>query len=222
MKIVLAIIVAIVFSGRASAQYEPLKFAICKKVTVDQARLKCFDEINDPPPAPENAVTTVEQWTFKEDKSPVDKAPQITAFLSGDPDNALLAFRCLERKTEVIFTPGKFFFVSNAASVLMRVNDLPLVTASWTASSNNRAIFAPNAVGFIRTIPDNAKIFLRATTGFEGRQADGTFNVGNISEVRDRVATACKWQTATPKAASRKANSPIALTPELMRWSAQC
>lgn len=45
---------------------------------------------------------------------------------------------------------------------------------------------------FIRALPDNGKLFVRAY-GLGGNTADGEFKLGNVSEVRQKIAVACQW-----------------------------
>lgn len=83
----------------------------------------------------------------------------------------------------------------------MRINSDAPDTLSWLAGTNNKALFIDPAADFMRLLPDNGKLFLRAT-GFQGKQADGTFNLADVSAARDRIAETCHW--STPKSAKAK------------------
>jgi hypothetical protein len=205
MRVFAALVAVSTLSSPAMAQYEPLKFAICKKVASDPDRLKCFDEIGKDAAAASTEAPAQAglkppgQWAFTESKSPIDDSPQVNALLVGDgPDAAGLFVRCHEKQTEVIFTPGGRFYVTEPAKVLVRLNDLPAITTTWSPSTTNKSLFARNAIDFIKTLPDNGKLFMRGF-GFQGRDGDASFSLGNISEVKERVSSACKW--AGPKAA---------------------
>jgi len=52
--------------------------------------------------------------------------------------------------------------------------------------------FAPNAVEFIRMLPDNAKLFIR-TSRSDGKAKEANFKLGNVSDIRNKVAHACDW-----------------------------
>jgi len=65
----------------------------------------------------------------------------------------------------------------------MRINSDPPETLSWTVGTNSKALFVSSASDFMKLLPDDGKLFLRAT-GFQGRQADGTFNLADISSER--------------------------------------
>ena len=57
---------------------------------------------------------------------------------------------------------------------------------------NGRAAFAPNSVDFIRALPDNGRIFIRATAA-DGNNKDVNFILSGTSTIRDKIARACNW-----------------------------
>jgi len=77
--------------------------------------------------------------------------------------------------------------------VELRINNQNPIKAIWNASMNGRAAFAPDAVAFIRSLPDNAKLSIKTTRSTDGRVKEGTFNLGAVSEVREKIAKACDW-----------------------------
>jgi hypothetical protein len=62
---------------------------------------------------------------------------------------------------------------------------------------NGRAAFAPDAVAFIKSLPDNAKLLIRTTRSTDGKVKEGQFNLGAVSEVRIKIAKACDWADAS-------------------------
>jgi len=58
---------------------------------------------------------------------------------------------------------------------------------------NGRAAFAPDAIAFIQSLPDNAKLSIRTTRSPDGKVKEGKFNLGAVSEVRSKIAKACDW-----------------------------
>ena len=62
----------------------------------------------------------------------------------------------------------------------------------WKASVDGRAAFVPNAVEFIRMLPDNVKLFIK-TSRSDGKTKEANFNLGNVSDIRNKVAHACDW-----------------------------
>ena len=59
-------------------------------------------------------------------------------------------------------------------------------------SMNGRAAFAPDAVAFMQSLPDNGKLTIR-TTRSDGKVKEGNFDLGAVSEVRRKIARACVW-----------------------------
>ena len=53
---------------------------------------------------------------------------------------------------------------------------------------NGRAAFAPDAVSFIESLPDNGKLLIKATRSTDGKVKEGKFNLGTVSEVRNKIA----------------------------------
>jgi hypothetical protein len=148
---------------------------------------KAEEEAKDPTPIKG-------KWVYAESKSPVDDSDQVVALLGGEPEGAILAFRCQEHRTEAVLVPPAGFFVTGRANVLIRIGDASPATISMTAGTNNRALFASPAPDFIRLMPDNAKLFTRST-GFQGQQADATFDLADVSAARERIANTCHWVT---------------------------
>lgn len=184
----------------ATAQFEPLAFAVCKKITADTARLKCFDEIGGGQPTTEKQSPAIgAKWVIEEDKSPIDDSLQVTATIAGTPSGAGLLLRCKEHRTEAAFVPAGFFIggLGDRIPVVMRLNEEKPVSVSWLKSSNGQAMFAPNAIEFIKLLPDNGKLFLRAT-GFQGQQFDGLFQLSDVTAARTKIEETCHW--STPKA----------------------
>ncbi|NUU40364.1 type VI secretion system-associated protein TagO [Tardiphaga robiniae] len=182
----------------AAAQFEQLKLALCKKITPDDARLKCYDSMfteDAAKPGASPAPKPASEWSITDSKSPVDDSPQITAIIEGENKDEGLILRCMERKIEAAVAPGAYFFASERAQVLIRINDLPPSTSTWSVSSNNKAVFAPSAEDFIKLLPDDGKLFVRVT-GFQGKQTDATFNLVKVSAARDRIVAACSPSAA--------------------------
>ena len=57
---------------------------------------------------------------------------------------------------------------------------------------DGRAAFASNAVEFVRMLPDNARLFVR-TSRSDGKTKEANFNLGNVSDIINKIAHACDW-----------------------------
>ena len=162
----------------------------CKAISNDQQRLKCFDGLfANKPNAPEKSVNEG-NWSIEESKSPTDGSPQVVAAnLVGD---TVLILRCKDQTTEAAFSTKYNYLDYKAVDVELRINDQSPIKEIWKASMNGRAAFSPNAVAFIQSLPDNGKLSIR-TIRSDGKVKEGKFNLGAISEVRNKIAHACDW-----------------------------
>lgn len=183
----------------------------CKTITADADRLRCFDGlfVEGKQSAPKAADETPATWSITESKSPLDDSPQVSANLDAAGERSLmggptLVLRCKEKKTEAYFVTTTYLG-SDPTKVLVRINEGKILETSWSPSTDGRAVFAPSPIPFIRALPDNGKLFIRATG--RGSPADGEFNLGNVTEVREKISQACRWSgpgEARPPAPQKK------------------
>ena len=138
-----------------SLQEIPAEVKSCKAITDDKERLRCFDGLFGSPPKPQNPLEKPQaNWSIDETKSPTDGNPQVVAAnLVGD---TVLILRCQEQTTEAAFSTKYNYLGSRSVDVQLRINDQEPIKEVWPASIDGRAAFAPNAVAFIQSLPDNA------------------------------------------------------------------
>jgi len=177
----------------------------------DTQRLKCFDslipkKIADPPLNKKSEIFTT--WSIIKSKSPLDGSPEISAMLSADESDVVLVLRCRKKHTDVTFIPRRHNYLGSSQKIRMfvRIGNDRLIETNWTPSTNGHSAYAPHPIQFIRALPDNEKLFLRAI-GYDGTAADGTFNLGDVSSVRKRISTACHWPGAESSKKQQKVGS---------------
>jgi hypothetical protein len=190
-KILSAFALCALTPGAALAQAELLMFGLCRKIPDNAERLKCFDAIVPAPQQQADQSKAIQEWSIEDSKSSVDGSPEVFATLTSVDGRSELIIRCKDRKTQLAVLPSGLFALERGA-VLLQINDGPVVTASWSASSNSKGLFAPNAVDLIKTLPDGGKLFVRAT-GYNRQADDATFQLGAVTVVKNRVSAACKW-----------------------------
>jgi hypothetical protein len=207
---------AIITSASAQALAQLFGVRLCQSLKDDAQRLKCFDELFAEKPNERQQQSSKDRpdvetiWNVDESKSPVDDTPQVMGMLrpvSGE-DRAALVLRCKEKKTEAIFA-GPFLGTTSQIKVLVRIADGKPIETMWSPSQSGTGAFAPNAIQFIRALPDNGKLFIRAF-GYGGKTADGEFRLGNVSEVREKIAEACSWPAANAKQPQAPKRTPTA------------
>jgi type VI secretion system VasI family protein len=190
----------VIFGSTASdalpPQAIPEEVKSCKAISNDQQRLKCFDDLfADKADQPNSADKSANEgnWSIEEGKSPTDGSPQIVAAnLVGD---TVLILRCKDQITEAAFSTKYNYLGYKSVDVQLQINDQNRIKEVWNASMNGRAAFAPDAVAFIQSLPDNGKVTIR-TTRSDGKVKQGNFDLGAVSEVRRKIAHACDWDDA--------------------------
>ena len=136
------------------------------------------------------AASAQPTWSIVEGKSPTDDSPQISAaIVVGD---AALILRCRDQDTEAAFSTKYTYLGDKSVIVRFRINFENPIKEVWRTSMDGRAAFAPNPVDFIRALPDNGRVFIRAIA-VDGKTKDVNFNLSGVSEIRDKIGRACNW-----------------------------
>jgi hypothetical protein len=132
-------------------------------------------------------------WSIVEDTSAADKSPQFSAGLVvGD---AALILRCREERTDAAFSTKDTYLGGENVTVRYRLDQQEPVKEVWRSSMNGRAAFAPKAEDFIRALPDNGRVFIRAIAA-DGNNKDANFQLAGVSEIKEKIARACNWANA--------------------------
>jgi Type VI secretion system VasI, EvfG, VC_A0118 len=212
MRAILTIACAsVVFAAGAQAQ-EALKR--CHQIKDDAERLKCYDRLdtsssNATGKQAESKEPADGGWEVRDEKSPLDNSPLVSASLRSSDDKASLLMRCKDRKTEVAVTKWGFIKCGTDVRVIYRVDQDQAVESPWNSHSSCVLAIAPSPIPFIRALTDQGKVYFRIFD-HHGAPHDALFNLGKISEVRSRLAEACDWDGA-PKATGNpvpKAGTP--------------
>ena len=163
----------------------------CKAMADDKERLRCFDRLFGETSKPQNPPEeTQAPWSIEETKSPDGSGQVVAANLVGD---VVLILRCKDQITEAAFSTQYNYLGYKSVDVQLRINDQGPIKEVWNSSMNGRAAFAPDAVAFIRSLPDNGKLSIKTTRSTDGKVKDGKFELGAVSEVRTKIAKACDW-----------------------------
>jgi type VI secretion system VasI family protein len=188
----------------------PPEVKSCKAISDEKERLKCFDgvfaepskpqkpqqerQVEEPPEQKQMKEPSEEKqanWSIDESESPTGGSPQVVA--ANLVDDTVLILRCKEQTTEAAFSTKYNYLGFKSVDVQLRINDQNPVKEVWKASMNGRAAFAPDAVAFIQSLPDNAKLSIKTTRSPDGKVKEGNFNLSAVSEVRDKISKACGW-----------------------------
>ena len=214
------IALAIGFSFLAAKPAIADDFAACRSIKDNLARLTCYDEAADKPPAaaapalpagaPKPDLPT-RVWTFEDSKSLTDDTPEVVATNESEAVGAkpsALIVRCKEHRTEIFVAALDTWGISTGAgriAVLYKINNTAPVEQMWDAGQGPASVsFAyypelEKAREFLVGLPDSGKIFFRVTDE-QGATRGMLFVLDGIDEVRTRIGAACKWPApSTPR-----------------------
>jgi hypothetical protein len=141
--------------------------------------------------AQQAAVENQANWSIDEKRSPNGNQNVVALNFLGD--DAVLILRCKNQTTEAAYSTNVNYLGYQKVDVEFRINDQSPIKETWNASMNGRAAFAPDAIAFIQSLPDNAKLAIKTTRSTDGKVKEGKFDLGAVSEVRSKIAKACDW-----------------------------
>jgi hypothetical protein len=193
---------AFIFAAGAHAQ-EGLKR--CHQITDDAERLKCYDALDT------NRTGNQEEggWEVRDEKSPLDDSPLVSASLPSSDGKALLLMRCKDRKTEVAVNKWGFIKCGTDVRVTYRIDQEPAVEGAWNSHSSCYLALAPSPIQFLRALKDQGKVYFRMWDHHDAPH-DALFNLGDFSPIRTRLAEACDWDGASKQTGN---SAPKATTP---------
>jgi hypothetical protein len=76
-------------------------------------------------------------------------------------DTALI-LRCRDQTAEAAFSTKNTYLGNDSVTVIYRISAESPIKEVWHSSMDGRAAFAPNPMVFIRSLPDNGRVFIGA------------------------------------------------------------
>ncbi|MEZ5811703.1 MAG: type VI secretion system-associated protein TagO [Rhizobiaceae bacterium] len=201
-----------ILAAVSSARGETDDPRACAAITDSLQRLNCYDRIfpvgeateyssaDDDPMSSENAEP-VSSWVVREGKSAIDDSPEVQAYLlpvavssTGIGEGELiLMLRCYENTTSAVLSSNSYI-TGDSAQVTIRIGDDQAKTFRWRVSSNRRGVglwSGSQSIPFIRSLRNNERLVVR----LESRhRVDAQFELGNVSELAQKLANACNWK----------------------------
>jgi hypothetical protein len=197
LSILGALFLVTTLTAPAEPQLNQAEAHRCSTISDDEKRLRCFDDLFSMKRSEPNAAGNADRksdWSIVEGTSPTDNSPQFSAGIAvGD---AALILRCREQKTEAAFSTRDTYLGDESVTVRFRIDLQEPVKEVWRSSIDGRAAFAPHPVDFIRALPDSGRVFIRAIPA-DGNNKDANFQLAGVSEIRDKIARACNWPSAS-------------------------
>ena len=205
-------IIACAFAAFAAGAQAQDASTPCRQIKDDGKRLKCYDRLDRSSP---NAQERSAQrgsggdtgWIITDEKSPLDDSPLVSAALASTDDRSHLLLRCKDRKTEVAVSMTGFIKCGPDVRVIYRVNQEQAVESVWRPHPSCYLALSPAPIPFIRALADGGKVFVRMYDNHNA-PSDASFNLGNLSKLRSRLAEACQWDAASSSSGNPAPNAP--------------
>ena len=130
----------------------------------------------------------------------MDNTPEVTLSTSGS-NGATLIIRCSEHKTEAFVNTNTV--VDHESARIRFDNSVPL-RQSWSKSTDDKALFAPDAVTFARDLT-KAQKFLFEFTPFGERERTISFDVSGLDGKLQKISNTCDWDSIDKSRAKARA-----------------
>jgi type VI secretion system (T6SS) VasI/EvfG family protein len=145
------------------------------------------------------------KWIEAQDTSEMDDSKGVSFYLPAENEidgwlekkRPGLTVRCHEKTTYVYMVTGMSASVESGDleghTVRIRFDDAPAQRQRWRDSTDDKALFAPNAVQMARNI-SKSKTMRAQFTPFNAKPVIATFDVSGFEEHIGKVAAACRWR----------------------------
>jgi hypothetical protein len=158
-------------------------------------RLTCLDKLSRniaPPATPSEA----DNWVVSETTSPVDYKPIVAASAFSGGSSMQLSIYCRNGRTELVVTAPALSRKGETYALSYSVNGNPPVQlAAGSPLSGTGAAFQGDVVRLLASFPDEGDLVIRLSTRM-APAFDGSFSLGGLKVVRDKIAAACNWPRA--------------------------
>jgi len=149
-------------------------------------------------------------WIVSETMSPVDYSPLLTAVTRATSNAAgaptTLAVRCRAQHIELSMRSERAWSLPRSADLMVdyQINDRPVVRQPWLLSADGMtASYTSDPIELLQSIPEGATLKVAVVARAAARR-EATFRLNGLSDIRQKVAAACKWTPLTATTSSRK------------------
>ena len=160
-------------------------------------RLKCLDELSQNVAPAARPAPEVDNWIVSETTSPVDYTPIVAAKAAShggsDGSSMQLSIHCRGGRTELVITGPAVTRRGVEYAISYRINgDRAVQLAAGSPSFGTGAAFTGDVVRLLQSLPEEGDIAIHLSTRTTAA-LDGSFSLGGLKMVRDKIAAACRW-----------------------------
>jgi hypothetical protein len=141
-----------------------------------------------------------DRWVISETTSPLDYTPMVTASISlqAGASRMKLSIYCRRGRTDLeLASDGADAAATGSIRdivVTHSINQDASIAQRWDVRGPV-ASFKGDAVAFLRSLPDHGELAVRISDG-QSLLHEGRFVLDGLRQVRDKLATACRWPEA--------------------------
>jgi hypothetical protein len=159
----------------------------------------------NPRVTPPLAATPSDAWMVSEDVSNMDGSKTVTLALNAEnevkgwleSEKPTLIIRCKENVTNAYIVTGMQANVESGLygehTVRLRFDDAPPVTQRWSESTDNKALFSPNAIGLARNLVE-AETLNFEFVPFNASPVVAIFKLQGLDRHINKVSETCGWK----------------------------
>lgn len=192
---------ALTFSFLSNAAITDKEYASCASIDGDLARLICFDamakdkKLDGPQKVTSNPGDTG-KWEVSSKTNPIDDTTTVVLSLLADSgksrygESIFLIARCKEGSVD--FYIGWQDFLGSDARVLTRVGKGKATTTDWTVSTDKKASFHPNPIGFLKSMEGEGSLIAQVTP-YNESPSTAIFDISGYDEAIKVLRLICPF-----------------------------
>lgn len=181
----------------------PPQILLCKLVQDSAMRLNCYDNaisVLGSQPSPSTSAVKERSWDITEQST---EPRGISGTLIGESKTGTLVLRCSGNRTEVSVDFGTALKSHNdRVRIVYRINDAKDVEGQWNVSQDAKDASPPKPISFVRSLPNEGTLSIQAVNDQNSLSIE-TFKLGEMSELKAKLDSLCKWPEPSTSAEKR-------------------
>ena len=111
-----------------------------------------------------------------------------------------MVIRCAKHKTDAYIDTGT---ILDDGNVRIRFDDSPPLRQAWGKSTDDKSLFAPDAITFARQLTKTQTVLMEFTPFREGTKTL-SFDVSKLDDKLKKISDACNWEAVDQRRAQGK------------------